>query len=91
MNEKARNYRQKAKGAGTDAPVVKTGLPDGMSMVRETGVWTIRDSEGQVRGLGRDPQGAIFAVFKVGEIRSVLNNWNSFQLVIKEGEEIDLK
>lgn len=74
------------------APVIQTGLPGGMSMAREeTGVWIIRDLEGQVRGMGRDPEGAIFAVFKIGEVRSVLSGWNSFQQAIKEGGEIDLK
>lgn len=92
MNERVKRRSEKAKRASVDALVANTGLPGGMSMLREqTGAWTIRDSEGQVRGLGRDPEGAIFAVFKVTEVRSVLSDWNSFQQIIKEGGEIDLK
>lgn len=87
MNERIRNHRGKIEQAGIDTPVIQTGLPGGMSMLREeTGAWTIRDSEGYVRGLGRDPQGAIFAVFRVGEVRSVLTGWNSFN---KQREEED--
>ncbi|MEK7551613.1 MAG: hypothetical protein AAB532_03355 [Patescibacteria group bacterium] len=87
MTEIVRGHRGQIEPVGTNTPIVETGLPGGMTMARgEAGGWIIRDSEGQVQGLGRDPEGAIFAVFKVGEVYGVLNGWNSFNRKREEGE-----
>ncbi len=87
MNERRVSRPRRKSEQVIVVPIVETGLPGGMTMARgEAGGWIIRDSEGQVQGLGRDPEGAIFAVFKVGEVYGVLNGWNSFNRKREEGE-----